>query len=315
MSDRQVLERALATHLSLCFLFEGLAIDVNDGWLREGGATHFRVGRDLHELEQEIAAAEAHITRSRLHQCGPFEQELTPSEMAAVRALVEEKRRSALELRKRLEQREVDRQRMVFAGHLRAGPQTVAEMLRTGKAEFPILAFDPQVPCRIGVVDGQTVLDGRLLALEPEARGASWPQHLLVQHLVVNARDVISAEANLAPRVEVNPSAQEPMQLSAQQAAAEIAAPEAGEPARRLRRLLELGGRVKYERNGDVKTFVGFNKLVRAEVGEGRARSSTKIIRKDLTEAAMADVEARRAGTSTVNTVFALAGALHGSKN
>ena len=66
------------------------------------------------------------------------------------------------------------------------------------------------------------------------------------------------------------------------------------DPERRLNRLRELGGTVKYK-NGEWK-FTGITKLVQDEKGLARSRSDVKTIRKDLKEAAQAERDAKKAG-------------------
>jgi hypothetical protein len=71
-----------------------------------------------------------------------------------------------------------------------------------------------------------------------------------------------------------------------------VAASETPDPVRRLNRLRELGGTVKYKDGG--WKFTGTTKLGQDE--KGRARSDPKTIRKDLTEAAQAERDAKSAG-------------------
>jgi hypothetical protein len=71
-----------------------------------------------------------------------------------------------------------------------------------------------------------------------------------------------------------------------------VAASETSDPVRRLNRLRELGGTVKYKDGG--WKFTGITKLGQDE--KGRTRSATKTIRKDLTEAAQAERDAKSAG-------------------
>lgn len=66
------------------------------------------------------------------------------------------------------------------------------------------------------------------------------------------------------------------------------------DPERRLAKLIELGGSIKYK-HGEWK-IRGITALMKAEKAEGRKRCAEKTIRGDLKEAAQAERDARRAG-------------------
>lgn len=66
------------------------------------------------------------------------------------------------------------------------------------------------------------------------------------------------------------------------------------DPQRRMNRLRELGGTVRF-RHGKW-TFLGIGRLVKSELAESRPRSSEKTIREDLCTAAEDEKTAKREG-------------------
>ncbi|MBH1978489.1 MAG: hypothetical protein I8H67_08980 [Comamonadaceae bacterium] len=169
-TPRQILDYAQALGVPLYFMFDGLAFDVSDEWLRFNG--DFFESRELETLREGIASNESWILRSVRGQNGKFEQPLDSEGIRELRTRIDADKEECKRICERLAKREIDRKKMTYRGLMRPAPLTLLEIQRDGTAPSPHKAFHPQMPVKVMMLPGRgfdgsaPILDGRLLALE-----------------------------------------------------------------------------------------------------------------------------------------------------
>lgn len=172
LTDRQIFEHAEFLRLPLYFSFEGLVFDINDQWHRSIGIEYQDVKDEHSRLLERVTALERLINPvAPLRKDGIF----TPSEYEATPLSSEEIKKYRLEidahneriedLEIRLNERQKQRKRFYYYGHLRAVRKNISEVAQYGKS-FLSIAYIPDQPITIMGLDGVCVADGHVVSLE-----------------------------------------------------------------------------------------------------------------------------------------------------
>lgn len=206
-TPRQVLDYASSLGVPLYFLFDGLAFDLAEKWLRHGGDWSKR--RELDALEHSIASNEDWLRRNARGETGPYDS-ISTDEVKELRAAIEadKLRRNAINVE--LNERELERRKHAYRGLMRAAPLTLFELAQNGTASAPRKALYPGAPVKVtqlpyqGEDGGATVLDGRWMSLEPHS-GSSYPQ-LSVENLCASTAEVKAIEARLSAKAKPTPA-------------------------------------------------------------------------------------------------------------
>lgn len=170
-TERQILERGAAMRLPLYFMFDGVAIPINDRWHLSHGHEYQDALRERESLEQSISLARGELARNaailRGHsEPSPYEDmPLSTERKNALVARIEAEEAKLEAVTLRLEKRERTRRRYECNGILRIMPGAAKAIMIEGKA-FVDRAYLPGKPLTLRQEQGGFILDGPILALE-----------------------------------------------------------------------------------------------------------------------------------------------------
>jgi hypothetical protein len=145
----QALEAAVQRSLPVYFYFDGLVFDFADKWHRAKG--HFREQTEMATSRERLLTVESDLERQNLARrrqlkLSKWEHAMSDEELQALRTEAEGLAGDLARLAALLEEREVERQRHVQSGLLRAAPKTLHEIAKHGSAKFPQFAYLPAEP-------------------------------------------------------------------------------------------------------------------------------------------------------------------------
>lgn len=170
-TERQILEHGAAMRLPLYFMFDGVAIPINDRWHLSHGHEYQDALRERESLEHSIRLARGELARNaailRGHsEPSPYEDmPLSPERKNALVARIEAEEAKLEAVTLRLEKRERTRRRYECNGILRIMPGAAKAIMIEGKA-FVDRAYLPGKPLTLRQEQGGFILDGPILALE-----------------------------------------------------------------------------------------------------------------------------------------------------
>lgn len=170
-TERQILERGAAMRLPLYFMFDGVAIPINDRWHLSHGHEYQDALRERESLEHSIRLARGELARNaailRGHsEPSPYEDmPLSTERKNALVARIEAEEAKLEAVTLRLEKRERTRRRYECNGILRIMPGAAKAIMIEGKA-FVDRAYLPGKPLTLRQEQGGFILDGPILALE-----------------------------------------------------------------------------------------------------------------------------------------------------
>lgn len=170
-TERQILDHGISMRLPLYFVFDGLAFDINDQWLRGTGIDYLDVKRKYDNLQENIKILKAMLARNtaiRRGQAQPSEFEDLPLDLEDTkryRSELDAKIAERDNFATRLCSREHERKKHSYYGYLRAMPGAIEGIMNKGKAYSPI-AYLPSKPIIKKQIDRKVVYDGAIAALE-----------------------------------------------------------------------------------------------------------------------------------------------------
>lgn len=189
-SPHQILDHAMQLKLPILFLFDGLAIEIDNRWLLGHGA--FDEEKEFDRTKELVKDWKARIALNTQGAPDEFER-LSRDDLRKLRLSIEEKQERIEELDILLRDRERQRLDKEYRGYIRALPETLHQLSSASDVSFPSLGVDPACPIKLAKFEGRMVWDGRILRLEPGT--ARWKPTLSRDDLVVPMDVVKQLEA------------------------------------------------------------------------------------------------------------------------
>lgn len=180
-TQRQILEHGAHLRLPILFPFSGFAFSQIDRWLMGHGATDEQ--RELETKKAFVLKWAKHLKRNAAGLTDEFSR-MDSDEVSRLQISISQHEERIAEIKKLLEDREVQRRNREYFGYMRLPPRAIREILDDGEIPFPYLAFHPRSRLQPKNADGRPYVDGEIMSLEPGVDG-KWKARLRADDLLI----------------------------------------------------------------------------------------------------------------------------------